>query len=87
VYLVVVKFRSTCGRCPAGGTLQRLPPMKFTPIASGSSLAKERSAWVAWPLTSLMPKISEEGNCTETFTLIVGEFDRLSTSSSACGQC
>jgi len=67
--------------------VQRLPPMKFTPTASGSSLVKERSAWVAWPLTSLMPKISEEGNCTETFTLIVGEVDGLSASSSACGHC
>ena len=82
LYLVVVKLRMTCGRWPIRGIVQRLPPTKLTATGSGSSLLNERRAWVAWPLTSLMPNISDDGNCTDTFTFRVGEVVGFSTSSS-----
>lgn len=57
--------------------------MKATLTDSGSSLEKERRAWVGWPFTSLMPKISEEGNDVEILTAMLGEVEGVSTSSSA----
>ena len=56
--------------------------MNFTLTGSGSSFEMERSAWVAWPLTSLMPKISEDGNEVEIFTAMLPDVDGFSTSSS-----
>ena len=56
--------------------------MKLTLTGSGSSFENERRACVGWPLTSLMPNISDEGNCAETFTAKAGEVDGFSTSSS-----
>ena len=70
----------------------RLPPMKATVTGTGSSFEKERRACVGWPLTSLMPKISEDGNEVETLTARFGDFEGDSSSSSAavwreiCGQ-
>lgn len=58
--------------------------MKLIPIVSGSSLVNESRACVGWPFTSLMPNISEDGNCAVTFTASVGEVLGFSTSSSAC---
>ena len=62
--------------------VQRLPPIKATLTDSGSSLEKERRAWVGWPFTSLTPKISEEGNDVEILTAMLGEGEEFSTSSS-----
>lgn len=56
--------------------------MNFTLTGSGSSFEMERSALVAWPLTSLMPKISEDGNEVEIFTARLPDVDGFSTSSS-----
>ena len=53
--------------------VQRLPPMKATLTGSGSSFEKERRACVGRPFTSLMPKISEEGNDVEILTAMLGE--------------
>lgn len=58
--------------------------MKATLTGSGSSLEKERRAWVGRPFTSLMPKISEEGKDVEILTAMLGEVERFSTSSSSC---
>lgn len=58
--------------------------MNATLIASGSSFEMERTACVGWPLTSLMPKISEDGNDVETFTARLGDVEGASTSSSTC---
>ena len=66
--------------------VQRLPPTKLMPTGSFSSLVMERSAWVGWPLTSLMPKISEFGKDVEIFILRPGGGACISTSSSACGK-
>ena len=53
---------------------------------SGSSLEKERRAWVGRPFTSLIPKISEEGKDVEILTAMLGEVAGFSTSSSACAK-
>ena len=62
----------------------RLPPMKLTLTASGSSFVIESRACVAWPLTSLMPNISEEGNDVDIFIFSPGTLALTSLSSSAC---
>lgn len=56
--------------------------MNATLIDSVSSLETERTACVEWPFTSLMPKISEDGNEVDTFTARLGDVDGASTSSS-----
>ena len=84
LYLVVVKLRMICGRpCALSAVDQRFPPMKLRPTGSASSLVMERSAWVGWPLTSLIPKISELGNDVEIFKARPGGGGGSSTSSSA----
>lgn len=73
------------GPWPLTSGAQRLPPMKTTVMGSGSSLLMESRAWVGWPLMSLMPKISDEGNEVETFTARFAEVEGCSASaSSAC---
>jgi hypothetical protein len=56
--------------------------MNATLTDSASSLETDRTACVEWPLTSLMPKISEDGNDVDTFTARFGDVDGASTSSS-----
>ncbi len=62
--------------------VHKLPPMKETVMGAGSSFAKDSRAWVGWPLMSLIPKISEEGNEADTCTARLGEVDGDSSSSS-----
>lgn len=57
-----------------------------TMTGSGSALAKERTACVAWPLTSFTPKISLLGNEAVTWTDSCGRGSARgsSTISSTC---
>jgi hypothetical protein len=48
------------------------PRTTVMPMGVGSLLATDRRAAVAWPLTSLVPKISDWGNETETLTFRLG---------------
>ncbi len=82
LYLVVVRLRIIWGP-PAKTFDHRLPPMKLTLTASGSSFVMERRAWVAWPLISLIPKISEDGKDVEIFIFSPGRAEGFSISSSA----
>ena len=59
--------------------------MKTTETGAGSLLVKERRACVGWPLTSFMPKISEEGKEVCTLMSRVGERGGdLTSSEEAC---
>ena len=82
LYRMVVRLRTSLFPCGAKAEVHKLPPMKATLIGSGSSLVKERRAWVWWPLTILMPKISEEGKDVETLTARLAEVEGSSRSSS-----
>lgn len=75
------------GEEKSAGEVQREPPTKTTVTGSGSSLETERTAWVAWPLMSLMPKISEEGKEVETLTARLGDWGLSTCSSSSSSSC
>ena len=56
--------------------------MNTTVTGSGSSFKIESNAWVGWPLTSLTPNISEDGNEVDILTAKLADVEGASTSSS-----